>query len=95
MCSLVSAAASATPGNRRDTGSFIQSPRLTDVSLVEDTLSLGDVRAHGDEDSAAASPDAKSVDDESPTKKAKRNRCFMCKKKVGLTGENILFPSRF
>ena len=88
--SSISAAASSTPGSSRSVGNLVASPRRTDVGSIEATPSPDNARALGLEASAVGSPSADSVEDElSPTKKAKRNRCFTCKKKVGLTGEQM------
>jgi hypothetical protein len=82
---LLAAAASSTPGSSRSANGLLSSPRRTDSVEVTPP---DNARALGDGASAVGSPGANSVDDDpSPTKKAKRNRCFTCKKKVGLTGE--------
>ncbi|XP_062512006.1 AN1-type zinc finger protein 6-like [Corticium candelabrum] len=82
---LLAAAASAKQSSPRGGESLTESPRLTDIDSVDHAESVDGARALGHDVSAESSPGAGSSPVDA-TKKLKRNRCFTCKKKVGLTG---------
>ena len=85
LLSLALAAASAKQSSPRGGESLTESPRLTDIDSVDHAESVDGARALGHDVSAESSPGAGSSPVDA-TKKLKRNRCFTCKKKVGLTG---------
>ncbi|XP_072537389.1 AN1-type zinc finger protein 5 [Salminus brasiliensis] len=90
----------AVPPSEERTSSGSPSPvtqQMTAMSISQDTAATDSDRADGEEEDedegsskssgpAAEAAQASSDGDQTPDKNKKKNRCFTCRKKVGLTG---------
>ncbi|XP_016085006.1 AN1-type zinc finger protein 5-like isoform X4 [Sinocyclocheilus grahami] len=91
-----------TPPEERKSSSSSPSPvtqQMTAMSISQDTPTTDSDRAEVDEEEEEDSPkstgpvgeaaQASSDGDQTPDKNKKKNRCFACRKKVGLTVERV------
>ncbi|KAK3540165.1 hypothetical protein QTP70_027432 [Hemibagrus guttatus] len=85
------------PSEENSSSSSPVTQQMTAMSISQDTTATDSDRAEAEEEDkaspkstgpAAETAQTSSDGDQTPDKNKKKNRCFSCKKKVGLTGQS-------